>query len=267
MAHPVLKVIITFSLILSVQTGFAQISRFLEKEYTHWTVEANVGIPFPVGTLSAFSADKTYIGNQYGVRAGFQMNRIFGFGFTLSSGQSKLGARDYAAEYLLGADGRTYYFPQEIPTYPYKDIYSDISFISGGVYTEINLINLVGWNSCDYGFSVLLIPSAFVQQTEAKVRRKNDNIQLIPSRSGMSIGLGGDIGIRFRTCKWIDLQLRTGITWLSNNDFVGFSTPVQARYNYMWTTSLGVIFKIPERGKRDNIIYMPQEGDCHWPTK
>lgn len=251
-------------LVFFVQDGFSQASRFLYRNYTRWTVEAYAGVPFMAGNLTAFSADRTYIKPMYGIRAGFQANRIFGIGLSVSRGQNRLGSRDYAADFLLCTDGNTYYFPPEtLPTYAYKDIYSDITFMNAGVFTDINLTNVAGFNSC---ISVLFSPGIYIQQNEATVKRKADHLQLLPVRSGMSIGLGADLGIRFRTGKWIDLQLKTGVMWLSDNDFIGFSTPIQARYNYVWNTSVGVIFKIPGKGKRDNLIYLPREGACYWKT-
>lgn len=248
--------------------GYAQISQFINKKYTRFSVEIFGGVPFMVGNLTAFSADKTYLNTCYGVRGGYQLNRSFGIGINIAKGTNTLGARDYAADFLLGNDGNTYYLPQEfVTTTPYKDIKSNVSFMSGGIYADINLTNLVGLNSSDHGLSVLLSPNICIQQNEATVSSKTDGTQFLPSRKGMSIGLGVDAALRVRTCKWIDLQLRTGITWLSDNEFIGFNTPIQARYNYVWTTSVGIIIKIPQRGKRDNVIYVPREGDCHWPTQ
>lgn len=259
--------LITLLFVFFVQDGFAQASRFLYRDYTRWTIETYAGVPFMVGNLTAFSADRTYISPMYGVRGGFQVNRIFNIGLSASRGQNRLGARDYAADFLLCANGKTYYSPHEtLPTYAYKDIYSDITFMNAGIFTDVNLTSLAGFNSCDYGISLLLSPGIYIQQNEATVKRKADHLQLLPVRSGMSIGLGADLGLRIRTGKWIDLQLKTGITWLSDNDFIGFSTPIEARYNYVWNSSVGVIFKIPERGKRDNLIYMPRESACYWKT-
>lgn len=241
----------------------AQLSKDLGRRYSRWTVEVNAGLPFLVGNLTSLPDDKTYIGLSYGMRAGFQLNRAWGFGLSVMKGHNKMGARGYASDFLLGTDGMTYYLPQEIETYPYKDIYSDVNFISGGFYADINLNHLFG-GSTDHWYSFMLIPGIYVHQFSSVVKTKENDTGLFPKRTALSWGAGIDGALRFRISRLFDAQLRSGITWITDNDFVGLRTPILARYNYMWNTSVGLIFKIPERGKRGNVMYAPRNGECYW---
>lgn len=260
---------VCFSLLLSIQVE-AQVSRNLANSYSRWAVEADMGAPVIAGTLTSASSGKVNLGLMYGAGVIWQWKCALGLGLSFSSGQNRLEARNYAADYLLGEDGMTYYLSQAyyqaegITTYYYKDIYSDVSFLSGNIRAELNLINLFGGSSSERWFSVLLMPGVYVNQFTASVKRKSDNVLLLPERTGLNLGFGGDLALRFRLTRMFDLQLKSGLVWMSDNDFVGFSTPVLARYNYMWNTSVGVIFKIPQRGKRDNLMYVPRDGECHF---
>lgn len=241
----------------------AQVSKDLGRRYSRWTVEVNAGLPFLVGNLTSFSQDKTYMGFLYGARMGFQLNRAWGVGVSVNQGHNKMGARGYASDYLLGVDGMTYYLPQDMKTYSYKDIYSDVKYISGGIYADINVNHLFRGPS-DYWCSLMLIPGIYVHRFSSVVNKKKDDISLFPRRTALSWGAGIDAALRFRVTRLFDLQVRTGVTWITDNNYVGFRTPILARYNYMWNSVVGIIFKIPERGKRGNVMYAPRNGECYW---
>lgn len=241
----------------------AQVSKKLGQRYSRWTVEADIGLPFFVGNLTSFSQNETYVGFLYGARVGFQLDRTWGVGLSVTKGQNKAGARGYASGYLLGVDGMTYYLPQDIKTYSYQDIYSDIDYVSGGFYADINLNHLLRGAS-DHWCSVMLIPGIYVHRFSSVVNRKEDHLPLFPRRTALSWGAGIDAALRFRVTRLFDLQVRTGVTWITDNNFVGFCTPILARYNYMWNSVFGIIFKVPERGKRGNVMYAPRNGECYW---
>lgn len=242
----------------------AQVSKFMAEKYSRWWVEASIGVPYLFGNMSSFAADKTYTGLLYGLRAGYQKSPIIGFSVSVNQGKNKMGARDYAADFMLGEDGKTYYLPTPMNTVPYKEIYSDVGFFNVGLHGEVNLINLLGGSSAKTRLAVMVMPGIYIQNFKTTVKRKSSDEAYLPSRSRMNFGMGGELGIRVKATPLFDLQLRSGMVWMSDNNFVGFNTPIRARYNYMWNTVLGVIVKIPTAGRKDNVIYVPKEGVCLW---
>ena len=57
-------------------TGFAQTETPVKvdkplKSYSHWYFGAEYGVPFLFGDFTSFSADKTYVGSQFGGFAGW----------------------------------------------------------------------------------------------------------------------------------------------------------------------------------------------------
>ena len=64
-------------------TGFAQTETPVKvdkplKSYSHWYFGAEYGVPFLFGDFTSFSADKTYVGSQFGGFAGYQVNSWIG---------------------------------------------------------------------------------------------------------------------------------------------------------------------------------------------
>lgn len=233
-------------------------------DYTRFSVEVNAGIPFLVGNLTSFSAEKTYTGLYANVGVGFQYTPVWGFRFSAGYGKTKVGARDYAKEFLLGEDGMTYYLPMPFQTWTYKEIYSEVKFLSAGLHADVNLINLLGGSAAAHWYTVLLSPAVYVQQYKPEVKTKKRDDVLFAPGGKMCLGLGGDLTFRIRMSPVADFQIRTGMVWMTDNQFIGFDTPILARYNYSWNTSVGLVFKIPQKGKRENLMYMPRNGECFW---
>lgn len=242
----------------------AQFTKRRAFNYTRWSVEANAGIPFLVGNFTSFAAGKTYIGSYFEGGVGFQYNPIWGFRLSVGTGKNKLGARGYASDFLLGEDGMTYYLPVDQQTWRYKELYTKIQYFSAGVHADINLFNLFGGSASNYWFTVLLSPALYLRQHTPEVRTLADEKKLFSPGGRWCLGMGGDITLRVPLCRLFDLQCRTGIVWLTDNQFIGFDTPILARYNYTWTSVVGLVFKVPQRGKRGHLMYMPRRGECHW---
>lgn len=234
------------------------------QDYSRWSVEVNAGVPFLVGSLTSFAADETYLGMFGNVGVGFQYTPVWGFRISAEYGKTKAGAREYAADFLLGEDGMTYYLPMPFETWKYRDVYSRIEYLGIGLHADINIVNLLGGSASDYRWTFLLSPAVYVKQFSPEVRTVSGDKVLFSPSSGLCAGLGGDLTARVRLSRLFDLQFRTGVAWISDNQFVGFDTPVLARYNYSWNTSVGIVFKWPQRGKREHLMYMPRNGVCYW---
>ena len=78
-------------------TGFAQTETPVKvdkplKSYSHWYFGAEYGVPFLFGDFTSFSADKTYVGSQFGGFAGYQVNSWIGIEASARTGYTRMGA-------------------------------------------------------------------------------------------------------------------------------------------------------------------------------
>lgn len=243
---------------MSVRTELKTLKKEYFRDYSRWSIEAGIGMPFFSGDINSLSADKTYIGGQYGLRLGYQISPTLGLGLSGTYGRNKAGSPDYAKDYILGLDGMTYYPPTTIEGTKYADIYSRIDVLDFGLHLNLNLNNLFVENRGQHVFTVLLQPAVYLQKFSPKVYKKSGGRATTGSLdNSVNFGAGGDIAFRFRTGRLLDLQFNTGIIWISNNSFDGVVTIAKARDSYMWNAGLTAIFKLNGRKHKDNLIYAP----------
>ena len=65
----------------------------------------------------------------------------------------------------------------------------------------------------------------------------------------VNLGLGGDIALRYRASKHVDLQLKSGVAWIANNNFDGVVTCCTSKYNWQANLSVGVVWKVGNNKK------------------
>ena len=53
----------------------------------------------------------------------------------------------------------------------------------------------------------------------------------------------------------MDLQLKSGMAWVSNNHFDGVATCCTSKYNWLANLSVGVVWKIGNNKKKENLMY------------
>ena len=83
---------------VSVRTEMKTLKKEYFRDYSRWSIEAGIGMPFFSGDINSLSADKTYIGGQYGLRLGYQISPTIGLGLSGTYGRNKAGSPDYAKD-------------------------------------------------------------------------------------------------------------------------------------------------------------------------
>lgn len=224
-------------------TGWQETSR-INSEPARWYFGVEYGIPFLFGELTAFSADKTYLGYQIGGFAGYRFNHKIGLEFSAGTGGTKLGSKSYATDYLVDEEGMTYYVGQAFPTWAYKDIYSKVQYINIGLQANINLNNLFSTVPRERRWTVLLSPAIYMQHFSPDLYVKADKNRLKGgSTDKLNIGLGGNLALRYNASRLFDLQLRTGVIWVNNNKMDGVSTLIKSKDHFMVSTGIALIWK------------------------
>lgn len=217
-------------------------------EMSRWMVGLNVGIPFFWGDMLSMSADKTYVGFAAGIQGGYRISEFFAVSLSADYAKGKLGARDYARDYLLAPDGMTWYVPQQQAMSRYADLYSDVSLFNLGLSFDVNVNRLFSKSASKHRFTVWISPAVYGQFFSSDINAKADNSLYsdgTTSPSKISFGLGGVLTMRYKINNSLDLQLKNSGIWMTDNNFDGIRTPFgKTKHNAMWLPQIGILWNI-----------------------
>ena len=239
---------------LSVQAQKKQVYN----DFSRWSLGGNGGISVFRGDMISFSADKTYIGVQGGLQLGYQFTPTFGLSLTADMGQGKGSAKEWEKAFKIYSNGESYYGTEPETGFAYyNDIYTKIKYFTLGLHGDFNVNNFFGKKELRR-WTVLLSPAVYLQKFSPKLYKKEDDKRFDTSSTldkDVNLGLGGDIVLRYRASKHIDLQLKSGVAWIANNNFDGVATCCTCKYNWLANLSVGVVWKIGNNKKRENLMY------------
>ena len=250
-----------FSLCFLMVTSFsvAQIQKKkIGNDFSRWSLGVNGGISAFRGDMISFSADKTYIGVQGGLQLGYQFTPTFGLSLTADMGQGKGSAKKWEKAFKIYPNGESYYGTEPEAGFAYyNDIYAKIKYFTLGLHGDFNVNNFFGKKELRR-WTVLLSPAVYLQKFSPKLYKKEDDKRFDTSSTldnDVNLGLGGDIALRYRASKYIDLQLTSGVAWIANNNFDGVATCCTSKYNWLANLSVGVVCKIGNNKKKENLMY------------
>ena len=239
---------------LSVQAQKKQVYN----DFSRWSLGVNGGISAFRGDMISFSADKTYIGVQGGLQLGYQLTPTFGLSLTADMGQGKGSAKEWEKEFKIYPNGESYYGTEPETGFAYyNDIYTKIKYFTLGLHGDFNVSNFFGKKELRR-WTVLLSPAFYLQKFSPKLYKKEDDKRFDTSSTldnDVNLGLGGDLALRYRASKHIDLQLKSGVAWIANNNFDGVATCCTSKYNWLANLSVGVVWKMGNKKKKENLMY------------
>ncbi|MDD5865425.1 MAG: hypothetical protein PUD07_02910 [bacterium] len=219
-----------------------------ESAHCRWSIGLNAGIPFFWGDMLSMSADKIYIGFAAGVQGSYRFSDLLAVSLSVDYARGKLGARDYARDYLLAPDGMTWYVPQGQAMQHYGDLYSKVSLVNAGLSLDVNINRIFSKRAAEHRFTVWVSPTVYGQFFSADIYTKEgdkrySNGTTEPDK--FSLGLGGALSLRYRVTRGIDLQLKNSLIWMTDNYFDAIRTPFgKTRHNAMWMPQIGVVWNI-----------------------
>ncbi len=235
--------------------GFAQQQSY--NDYSRWSVGVNAGIPFFVGDMTSFSSNKLYVGYLFGLQADYRFSPLWGLSLTTDFGENKVGTYNYARNFMLDDKGNACCCPPPMGTAAYyEDLYGVVRFFSAGLHAEFNLNYLFAPNK-ETQWTVLLSPALYLQKYFPKIYTIATDKQFTDGSlsNPLSIGLGGDVALRYRLNPALDLQVRSGLIWITDEHFEGINNNSKSYANFSWNTSVGIVFKLNGKNKKDNIMY------------
>lgn len=231
-------------------------------EYSRWSVGLNVGMPFYAGDFRSVSrGNNNWAGYMVGLQGGYQFNPA-GTRLSVDFGNNKAGSQSYEDGFVLLPDGNTYYnsdFPQGAAYY--RDLYSSVNSLNVGLNAEINLVNLFRRSDGERRWAVIAAPGIYMQKFWSEVKNRADDSRFAEKiDQKINLGIGGDVAVRYRVNRHVDVQLKGGMIWINNQDFDGIKSVNTTKHNSMVTAQAGIVWKIGNRrdgGKKDNLMYAP----------
>ncbi len=239
---------------LSVQAQKKQVYN----DFSRWSLGLNGGISVFRGDMVSFSAGKTYIGGQGGLQLDYQFTPTFGLSLTADMGQGKGSAKEWEKGFKIYPTGESYYgTTPEAGFARYNDLYAKVKYFTVGLHGDFNVNNFFGKKELRR-WTVLLSPAVYLQKFSPKLYKKGDDKRFDTSSTldnDVNLGLGGDLALRYRVGKHVDLQLKSGLAWIANNNFDGVATCCTSKYNWLANLSVGVVWKIGNNKKNGNLMY------------
>ena len=232
-------------------------------QYARWSFGANIGLPFFAGDFQSNSYDKLYWGIMADLQGGYQFTPVIGLRANLGYAQGKTGAKDFEQDYWLDPYGWGDYRPSPLSgSMQYKDLYSKVRSINFTLHADINLNNLI--RPVPVGkrrWTVSVSPGIYFQKFYPDIFTRNGGHHFaVEHFNPLTVSLGGEAMLRWKTGRAIDLQARYGINWIHQNVFDGIATyRPRDNQNFMMHFSVGVVWKIGARHKKkDHLMYAPR---------
>ena len=198
--------------------------------------------------MLSMSASKTYIGFAVGVQGGYRISELLTISLSADYASGKLGAWDYAQDYLLAPDGMTWYVPQEQAMQRYGDLYSKVSLVNAGLSLDVNINRIFSKRAAEHRFTAWISPTVYGQFFSADIYTKEGDKRYsdgVTEPDKISLGLGGALSLRYRIIQDIDLQLKNSLIWITDNHFDGIRTPFgKTKQNALWIPQIGVVWHI-----------------------
>lgn len=253
------KLLFVFSFLIITSFSFAQgQKKQVYSDFSRWSLGVNGGISIFRGDMVSFSADKTYIGGQGGLQLGYQFTPTFGLSLTADMGQGKGSAKEWEKNFKIYPNGESYYGTElEAGFAYYNDLYAKVNYFTVGLHGDFNVNNFFGKKELRR-WTVLLSPAIYLQKFSPKLYKKEGDKRFDASSTldnDVNLGLGGDLALRYRAGKRVDLQLKSGVAWIANNNFDGVATCCTSKYNWLANLSVGVVWKIGNHKKKENLMY------------
>ena len=193
-------------------------------QYARWSFGANIGLPFFAGDFQSNSYDKLYWGIMADLQGGYQFTPVIGLRANLGYAQGKTGAKDFEQDYWLDPYGWGDYRPSPLSgSMQYKDLYSKVRSINFTLHADINLNNLI--RPVPVGkrrWTVSVSPGIYFQKFYPDIFTRNGGHHFaVEHFNPLTVSLGGEAMLRWKTGRAIDLQARYGINWIHQNVFDG----------------------------------------------
>lgn len=210
------------------------------KSPVRWHIGMSGGVSFGRGTFCSFATDGTRPGFNVGILGGYEINRYLSAELSLDYTRMILGTYDCCQNLWLASDGNRYFAPLAgAMNYEYKNLRSTTNLVGLGAHLNIDLVGIWKENS---RWSALISPAIYGVVSSADVKQISDK-EKVRDESAFHFGVGADLGVGYMITPCWGLRLKTGISLLTGKPMDAMPK-AEHKSNYVWATSLQVIFKL-----------------------
>lgn len=222
------------------ETTSTKVRELFVPSSSRWYVGVGGGVSFGRGTFCSFAMDDTRPGFNVGVLGGYEINRYLSAELSLDYTRMTLGTYDCCQNLWLASDGNRYFAPLAGATnYQYNDLRSTTHLVGLGAHLNIDLVGIWKDNS---RWSALIMPAIYGVVSSADVKQLS-NKEKVKDESAFHFGVGADVGVGYMITPCWGLRLKTGISLLTGEPMDAMPK-AEHKSNYVWATSLQVIFKL-----------------------
>lgn len=210
------------------------------KKKSLWYVGISGGVSFGRSTFCSFAMDGTRPGFNVGVLGGYEINHYLSAELSLDYTRMTLGTYDCCQNLWLASDGNRHFAPLAgVKNYQYNDLRSTTNLVGLGAHLNFDLVGIWKENS---RWSALVMPAVYgvVSTADVKLLSANEKVR---NESAFHFGVGTDLGVGYMVTPCFGLRLKTGISLLTGKPMDAMPK-AEHKSNYVWNTSLQVIFKL-----------------------
>ncbi len=197
------------------------------------------GIPFGVSTFSSFGEEKTHLGWDASIFAGYQFNPTLSTDIFGLYGKTDMSVRSCCNSYWLGSDGVRYY--SAIPDFQgwnYKDLKSRASFMQYGARLNINILGL--FQSLQQSrWNITLSPSISAIGTKTELQNTIDGNTVFKDEQKWHLGYGGDISVGYKLSSRLTASIFSGITMVTGSRIDALPKWCH-NANYIWNSGIRI---------------------------
>lgn len=245
----------------ALQPTCAQETKAKEAPVREWYGGIEGGVPFGVGTLSSFGADKTRAGYAVGLFGGYRFNSVLSAELSAKWGKTHLAARDccIASGYWLGTDGQTYHAPVAgMDGADYAHLKSAVALQQYGVRMNINLLGLFPATR-QSRWRLELSPMITAVGTQADVKTIDEGHGLISDQTRWHLGAGGNVQVSYAIADRLHVGLYSGMTCLTGDAIDGLSERIHDA-RYLWESGLRIGWTLGRCRKKTREVAEPMSA-------
>lgn len=217
-------------------------------QFTPWYVGLSGGVPFGVSTFSAFGAEKTRAGYNFGALTGYRINHLFSAEFSAMFGRIGLGSSNCCTDYWLGVDGERYLSPVAgMRGNYYRNLYSSVFIQQFGLHLNVDILQLIKRND-NTRWSALISPSIYGVGTSATIKNVEDKSQLMKPGGQFNFGIGGNIGVGYSLTNNLGIRLSSGLNCITGRNYDGIPGGDHSG-NFVWNNNITLTWRLG-KGKR-----------------
>lgn len=256
----------------------------------YWTVGAKLFSPLLFNNLSSLPGGReAHLGYGGGLSLGYQFSPLFALDLNVGYGRTQASASPYQDNFQLGRldaftyypytliDGDEYQYPyrsnegelligyrgkrldKEADGFRFENLESRVALWQASLNASINLNRLFYTHRyTEKPVELWLRPGVYLSGIQAKLVDKQSGDEVAPAvNQDLTLGLGGDVALRFNIHHAWAIELSNSIIWQHNRSIDGIASAKMGYDAFLWEPAVGLVYKFGRKAKPVSIPPAP----------